>query len=266
MQLAQPPLTNQSTVPTSAAGPYDSITDYSFPIKLGDKDNVFDGLVGVFRPKEVGGGFDFSKFQCYHDPSPNNQPQLQYIQPFYIDPRTAQNDYIDYIDAVESKFSRLAAIVDPFTPIHVYSALLPIQQLTIPPWCISQGLSRIASFFKTGPTLVAEDVPAFNPVAIVDKDYRLDDAHAPGTTGKIAIPCVGMADFKWLQPYWVDAAKKKEVSGENDGSTQYNVMEIETPSVQPLWQTPPYVVTEGYLQMAKPFTATNTVAQKQQGS
>ena len=261
MQLALPALTNQSTVPTTATPSLGSVLDYTFPVKLGDKDNVFDGLFGTFSPK--GDSFDFDNFKCYHDPDPANQPALSGVRPFYIDPSTEP----DYVAAMGTKYSLFAAIVDPFTPIHVYSALLPIQQLQIPPWCISQGLNQIASFFKTGPTLIANDVPAFDATAKVAEDYRLDDKNAPKSTGSIAIPAVSMADFKWLQPYWVDGSGAvAENAGDDNGSTEYNVLDIRTPSVKPLWQTPPYVVTEGYLQMAKPFAAPNSVAKKEEAA
>ena len=47
LELADPPKTNWSTVTpnTAASG---SVTDYSFNVKIGDKDNVFDGLYGFF--------------------------------------------------------------------------------------------------------------------------------------------------------------------------------------------------------------------------
>ena len=252
LEIAQPPLSNQSTIVNSSQAGHQSVTDYAFPIKLGDKDNVFDGLFGLFGGDWA--NFDFSIFQSYHDPDESKQPQLQYSKPFYIDPSQRP----DYIDATDSYLNPLAAIVDPFTPVNIYTALLPIKQLAIPSWCLSSGLDRIASFFKTGPTLIANDVPDFDPTKEVKEDYCLNDPTMPATNGAIPIPAVGMADFKWLQPYQV------EENGAGRGGTKYNTMDIEIPSEKPLWQTPPYVVTEGYLQMAKPFTAPSMAGPKEQ--
>ena len=250
LELAQPPLANQSTIPTTSSQGHQSVLNYAFPTKVGDKDNVFDGLIGFFGGDWA--SFDLSTFLSYHDPDPAKQPGLLYHTPFYVDP----SKRADYLDATDSYLNPLAAIVDPFTPVHVYSALLPIKQLAIPSWCISDGLGRIASFFKTGPTLLANDVPAFDPNKEIAQDYRLGDPDMPKTNGTIPIPSVSMADYKWLQPYWVNA--------NGAGKTKYNTMDIEQPSEKPLWQTPPYVVTEGYLQMAKPFTAPSSAPPKEQ--
>lgn len=250
MQVAQAPLTNQyGSVLDYEKAPSASVTDYNFSIKLGDKDNVFDGLFGLFGNRS-GSTFDFTKFQCYHDPEQSKRPQLQTLKPFYMDVTDASHtnpvEY-DYMSYEDNKLNIFAALVDPFTPINIYSALLPVKQLSIPPWCLASGIGRIASFFKTGPILLANDIPTYDSSKDVSKDYTLDALPQPN--GSIAIPAVTAADWRWLQPY-----------AQSDGSTKYNALGVQTPSTKPLWETPPYVITEGYLQMAKPFTAPNKSA------
>lgn len=90
-------------------------------------------------------------------------------------------------------------LIDPFTPINLYTALLPIHQL----WTVDLGIKEINTFFKTGPLLLSHDVPPFDASKAVIYDYRLDyEDAAPQTTGKIGVPSVGLWDWAWLQSYW----------------------------------------------------------------
>ena len=57
------------------------------------------------------------------------------------------------------------------------------------------------------------------------------------------MPAVSVADWSWLQPYW-DA---------QEGKTRYNTLGVEKVDGKVRWEQPPYVATEGYLQMKKGF-------------
>ena len=238
LELEGPPLSNDSTIKLSKpAQPTDSVTGYDFAIKLGDRDNVFDGMYGFFTGQS-NGSFDMDTFYSYHDPDPQKQPQPTTLKPFYIDPVAD-----DYAVQRNLQYKTFAALVDPFTPLHCYTALLPIKQLVIPPWALQDGVSRIASFFKIGPILSPVDVPAFDAKKEVAEDYRLDDKTRPVETGTLAVPAISVADWSWLQPFW---------DGEK---TRYNLLGLQNVDAKPRYEQPPYVATEGYLQMKKSFVA-----------
>ncbi|KAI9749955.1 MAG: 40S ribosomal protein S28, partial [Chaenotheca gracillima] len=249
LQLADPPLVNQCTVAPQAQVSEVSITDYQFKAKLGDMDNVFDGLFGYFDLASPNSSteFDLTSFYSYFSPpKPISQTDPSRLlssdltlRPFYPDPHA-----MDYMSEINGNLQVFAGIVDPFTAVHVYTALLPIRQLQLPPWTIEQGLSVISTFFKFGPILVPNDVPQFDPTKIIAKDYRLDDETPMAQTGTIPIPAIGLTDWGWLQPYW-DPVEK---------ATNYNLLGVEAVSSIPRWDNAPYVATEGFLQMKKPFS------------
>ena len=90
-------------------------------------------------------------------------------------------------------------------------------------------------------------MPPFDEGKVVLKDYRLDDATAPTETGRIAVPNVGLGDWKWLQPYW-DQSGKGGV-----GETKYNLLGVDAVGTKPGWEEGPYTAVEGFLQQRKPF-------------
>ena len=251
LELEGPPLTNQSTIHiTKPPQPTDSILGYDFALKIGDKDNVFDGLYGYFPaiPDSTMGAFDLSTFYSYHDPDTAKNPSLTSLKPFYIDPLTV-NSTATYTAQRASQYKLYAALIDPFTPLHLYTALLPIKQLQIPAWALQEGVSRIATFFRMGPILSPADVPAFDPTQVVAEDYRLDDdARRPKEIGTLGVPSVSVADWSWLQPYWDDVG----------GKTRYNLLGLTSVDGKIRYEQPPYVAVEGYLQMKKSFVKADT--------
>ena len=95
----------------------------------------------------------------------------------------------------------LSALVDPFTPIHLYSAMLPIKTLTIPQFALDTGLRQIATFFRTGPILLDDPLPVYDDGKKVKEDYRLDDeSKAPPTNGTIGVPGVSLVSFIHCPP------------------------------------------------------------------
>ncbi|MCJ1404015.1 hypothetical protein MMC11_007239 [Xylographa trunciseda] len=255
LELADPAKVNQSTVGSNQVQPA-ALTDYSFGLKIGDKDNIFDGLFGYFMAApDVSKGVEinWSQFYTYHEPDPTEvqitgdpsrkMPTDTTISPFYPDPHAA-----DFAQERMQKIRVFAAIVDPFTAVNCYTALLPVRQMKLPQWTIHTGLNEISAFFKMGPFLVPSDVPAFDTTKIVAKDYKLDDPNAPQPNGTLPIPSVGMGDWAWLQPY-----------ANRAGGTSYNVMDVASPSSKPQFEDAPYTVIEGFLQQKKPFTAPETL-------
>ncbi|MCJ1256561.1 hypothetical protein MMC24_004383 [Lignoscripta atroalba] len=248
MQLADPPLVNQCTVAPLKGVTEESITQYEFPLKIGDKDNIHDGLFGYFPSASTseGCGFDLTTFYSYHAPSTTQgsdpskpMPTNTTLSPFYVDPHVT-----DYAKDTNEMLKIFAGVVDPFTAVNCYTALLPIRQLQLPPWTIEQGLSALAAFFKFGPIMIPYDLPPFDSTKVITKDYRLDDSSAPTQTGTLSIPAVGLGEWSWLQPFW-DSDKMQ---------TNYNLLGVTSVPKRPLWESGPYTITEGYLQLSRPIS------------
>ena len=249
IELASAPLTDQSTY-ISTRDPPDITQDYSFSLKIGDGDNVFDGLYALFPEAPVNGNSSLSNFNLdtmysYHASDSSDLPPILTQKPVYISPSTTI-DASSYSEILNGQMQVFAAIVDPFVPVHVYSALLPIKQISFSSWAVENGIKRLASFFKKGPTLVSTDVPAFNPNTeyVIDHDIPFDANTQPQQTGQIEIATVSVGDWNWLQPFKVD----------EEGTVKYNELGVANPGDKPGWEPAPYVITEGYLQMKKPFT------------
>ena len=264
MQLQDRPRKNLSTIVPSDSGVRTlSLTqDYTFQWKLGDKDNVFDGLYGYF-PNQQGGAsnrppsYDFSKFYSYHDTAnPARQPPYFSVTPFWTDASnlTPNGQGMSPWMQAGQKYRCFAGLVDPFVPVHIYTALLPVKLLQLSQSAISRSLGRIRSFFKTGPIISPTLLPPFDRSQTVAQDIVLgDSADLPSTTGTVQIPAANLADWLWLQPY-----KNPQVGG-GDWKTDYNVLGLEDVPTRPGKELAPYQVTEGYLWMKKPFSAAGPV-------
>ena len=124
LELADPPKTNLSTIGSNFAAAKD-LTSYNFGLKIGDKDNVFDGLYGLFTAApDLSNGVqvNFNDFYTYHTPDPSDPPIMNdpsrpmptdfTISPFYPDPHST-----NYPQARMQSMRVFAGILDPFTPL-----------------------------------------------------------------------------------------------------------------------------------------------------
>ena len=248
LELADPPLQNQCTnAPSNTAiDASNSVANYNFPVKIGDKDNVFDGLYGYFpqlNPAQTSTiAPSLSRFYTYHPASSNPtvtsaiSPTDTVLKPFYADP---SDKNVTLTAQRRKRTTILFGIIDPFTPVHIYSALLPIKTLTLPSFSISNGLANISTFFRLGPVLIPGDVPPCNDAMNVSQDYNFQ-SNPPATNGKITIPSVGLGEFAWLQPY-------------GQIGTKYNFMDVDSGDGKMRWEKGPYTAVEGYLQQKTPF-------------
>ncbi|KAL8810639.1 MAG: hypothetical protein Q9200_002409, partial [Gallowayella weberi] len=200
LELADAPLKNQCSIaPTDPNVGTADVTSYQFPVKVGDKDNVFDGLYGYFQNQPAGKHTpsspyiapDIRTFYTYHpcDAAGTTHqlipPAALTLKPYYPDPDSGKPLPSQRLAAS----TILSALVDPFTPIHLYSALLPIKILSIPRSALDAGLKQIATFFRTGPILLDEPLPAYDEGRKVTQDYRFDDeSKAPTANGTIGVP------------------------------------------------------------------------------
>lgn len=166
---------------------------------------------------------------------PENFPKLI---PYFIDPK-AFNGGTGMAQAQAAEFTITTMLIDPYTPVHLYSGILPIKSLQLPGWTLEiamKNMSKIlievlreafadsaaAAFFTVGPLLLTVDVPK-----LYDKKHPLtasswiDQQNDPTLSPEqpvIKIPIAGGKGYgflpwtfslltrtssmwNWLQPY-----------------------------------------------------------------
>ncbi|KAL8792887.1 MAG: hypothetical protein Q9195_004529 [Heterodermia aff. obscurata] len=274
---------------------------YRFPVKLGDRERGFDGLVGYFKPlphPKEGDALDLNSIYTHFSPrtvlfdaelnkmsstlvsnktaendpsstlvmskdspvvqiSPANYPRLP---PHYIDPLTSDGGPIssdEYDDITNEQLCVFGAIVDPFSPVHAYSGILPVQELVLPNWTWQSAMDKMSAFFHIGPVLVTNDVPDFV------ESKRLVQGQLPpklvskekGETG-VLLPGGALGQWTWLQPYMEDGTTIVEKDANNiDGGGGGRLEKFMPVAVDPVDEVSrlergPYTALEGYLQMA----------------
>lgn len=292
LELSQPQTANWSSITTAddAAGNLsllrpDGISSfevgdpgaYSFRVKLGDRDRTWDGLVGYYPAAspapQTGSPLDLSSIYTYYGntdtapgiPSPFRDLNADGVASpaphpsftcFYLDPATS--------DTRDAYWHVFGLILDPFLAVHAYSAILPNVALKLPAWTVEQGLKRITAFWRTGPHIVREDLPAtYEPSRAVSADdvgTGLDPLadmllHA---LPKVQIPLRapagaaggGGASYRYLQPY-------ADVGVDGTVTTRYNAFGISDDSAtgadakQLRLDPGPYTALEGYMQIVK---------------
>ncbi|MCJ1395662.1 hypothetical protein MMC18_008548 [Xylographa bjoerkii] len=285
LELATQPLQNQSTHLGADAAIKDShltsALDYEFQLKIGDKDNFSDGLVGYFAesrsvqvqsPQNFPGSqtkgpqFDFDMLytefsdgnESHRGPGKDNHlrctSELPKLRPYFVDPTEASADDYHYVQ--NQVYQVFSVIVDPFSIISGYSAILPPKQLKLPPWTINNALQEVAPFLSMGPLLVPEDMPdpQFLRTAMIGETERestgqiktMSTAPLVKTETKdpprLPVQKPTNEDWIWLQPIRSD-----------DGSRGLKYYEIDLSQPDAKFQpiNGPHTAIEGYLQLRK---------------
>lgn len=168
LELATEPLTSQTTLPPAGTTQSESeiLFNYKFPIKIGDMERPFDGVVGYFdTDNTTTGQTDWENLHSYfttavrsgvpiipRPPTPEGDPRvliepssLPSLSPYYVDP-TGPLKNNSFAETQATHLMIKTMIVDPYTPLHVYSPILPITSLQLPSWTIQQGLHKICKF------------------------------------------------------------------------------------------------------------------------
>jgi hypothetical protein len=202
IELAQPPFRNQSTL-GSASGPL-PLEEYDLQLKIGDKDRVYDGLVGYFTasdtPSSFGAELNLDTIFTYypsgkHTTDLANLPcQPTHTTPYHInayDATTrspipglspgstddaAQKACATLQAAHWRKLNIIGALFDPFSAMHLYAGgALPIGALRLPQWSLQDAMQRITAFFRVGPLLVTTpDLHRrFDPARVLSKEVPL---------------------------------------------------------------------------------------------
>jgi hypothetical protein len=136
------------------------------------------------------------------DPRVNIEPgNFPVLTPYFIDP-TKVDPSEGLLKSKAEKFRVKTLLIDPYTPLHLYSAILPIKSLKLPGWSLEAAMKNmskclcqarhiraynlsIAAFFALGPILVTRDVPKrYNDKEILQADSWLATQSADDPTTK----------------------------------------------------------------------------------
>ena len=290
LELASKPLEDQST----PAGDDNvlltgsqklSALDYEFELKLGDKDNFNDGLIGYFAEKRDASNsglpaqsdsedcsFDFSTiFTDFADYVDNNEvvkaksdltcsTLRPKFRPYFVDPTEASPE--DYHHVQNQLLQVFCALVDPFSMISGYSAILPPKKLRLPQWAVNDALQDIAPFLRVGPVLVPGDLPdvcllrtaKLGEAEVVNGTLKPTSVPAPVQTEEKAPPRVPVNkptddNWTWLQP---------ALSSDDTEEPTYHEIELSSPGTKYQSMVGPHTAIEGHIQLRKVRQVTGT--------
>jgi hypothetical protein len=279
--------------------PDETLDKYKFQVKIGDFSRPFDGLVAYFDMKkddktqgvspdvpltteemdlEVVHTYFLNKDASKQSSSDKRRPigfatdgtemtgDYPTVTPYWIDPLPNwrdQNPKIPYTDFAAEQYKRYhvkAVLIDPFTPIHIYSPILPVKSLQLPAWTVQSACRKITAFFHLGPMLITRDVAPYSQVqkAVADISGSADgdvpkDPLPPVVTDpsqppplapappSISIPMSVKNKWRWLQPYVVGQGNAKQ--------TEFGSLPIVEEDGKPKFPPGPYTAVEGYLQL-----------------
>jgi hypothetical protein len=294
LELSSPALDAQNTLGNLPTDVATDLAQYSFPFKIGDADRPFDGVVGYWHSDNTRDGTTKWDELFTYFPStatsksisiqPHNFPALS---PTYIEPSadagypvvgiTNPRKYSSYVEARTAQYYITTMLVDPYTPIHAYSPILPIKSLVLPNWTIQKAFTRMTAFFRLGPSLLSKDVPTkydeHRPLN-ADSWFKAQDTSNPPSTDlvpaptttttpgpaipaaptlplpppapSIRLPISGKKGlWQWLQPY--------DVTVDGQQVTRYNALGVEQDDTNIRRDPAPYTFVEGYLQLARPL-------------
>ena len=143
----------------------DKFTRVEFPFRLGEQDQLNDGVTVYWLEDEKGG---------YHENA--------YIIPNYDDAASAQDKKCDFLyQSVEAAPLRVTMLIDPRAMVHATMGVLPAKGIQIPPHVYSEALKRIEMTFLAAPLLV--------------------DRRRPDTPKEMALPIIDPPGYHWS---WVE--------------------------------------------------------------
>ncbi|KLU85795.1 hypothetical protein MAPG_04815 [Magnaporthiopsis poae ATCC 64411] len=296
LELDGPPLEIQATnasvnkperMLTAPPKPDDKSKFYSFQVRLGNRESEHDGLVGYFdttaAPDKIKDAFDMGYINTFFAPDPRrNEKPLSPLRrlnsdtyptftPYWQAPFPTAPPYDaasvvsaqTYDDQRNRRMAVYGAIVDPFTPVHAYSSLLPPQTLQLPGWTWQAALNNMTAFFHAGPMVLVHDVGQYDGQPLTAQNWRDVPAR------NVALPGLGAGEWNWLQPF--DLVTEEMLKGgmgsetgeaSDDGedvddgvAPVFNAYGIEKKGNldKPGFEKGPYTAVEGFLQLRNPL-------------
>jgi hypothetical protein len=118
----------------------DKFTRVRFPIRLGEQDQLNDGLAVYWLENEGG---------SYNDNS--------YIIPNYDDAASAEDKKCDFLyQSIDEAPLKLTMLIDPRGVVHVASGIQPAKAIQIPPHQYAAALRELEMTFLTAPVLAGK--------------------------------------------------------------------------------------------------------------
>ncbi|MFB2918632.1 hypothetical protein [Aerosakkonema funiforme] len=121
-------------------------TEVKFPIRLGDYQQLNDGLVGYWRETPVGTEGDYQ-----YEGNIFYAPQSRLVEENLI--QTEAEELVYFEQTVDAPPQGVTMLIDPRGLIHATSGILPNQELRLPPENYSQALKSIEVNFLSTPIL-----------------------------------------------------------------------------------------------------------------
>ncbi|KAF1950576.1 hypothetical protein CC80DRAFT_496806 [Byssothecium circinans] len=286
LELAQPPWWPQHTLPAPPEIPSGAtidplrtdaaefLTRYPFPVKIGDADRPFDGVVAYWDAT------DSDPFKTIHtyfpDPKTDDGIRLNItsdkfpqLNPYFLDPEpfAESTNKSGYTTAQTAKLMKKVVLVDPYTPIHLYSSILPIKSLQLPAWTLQGAMKNMTAFFIMGPLLLTIDVPKLYDATrpLLPTTWLSNQKNGATTTNaaaQVKLPIAGGKGlWNWLQPYYVLPKKSDANAGgvvattATTGATHYNSLEVGQDDGRLALPPGPYTFVEGFMQLARPLVS-----------
>lgn len=217
------------------------LTDYNFPLKIGDKNRFYDGLVGYYepgKPSTIWTHFPGTAADAPTKQIGKNPEEYPALQPFF--PPVYKVAPGEFVPARDDHLTRFVALVDPFVPLHGYTGVLAVEKIQLPAWTVETALKKMTAFFHLGPVMATKDIPNYDGEYQLKADYDPQGEKAVFPGKGLAIPAnLTATDWMWLQPY-VDAAE-----------TKFMGVNLDRLEEVPSWQPAPYTAVEGYLQLRR---------------
>ncbi|CZR52728.1 uncharacterized protein PAC_02605 [Phialocephala subalpina] len=285
LELAESPFKHQHTLGSQPPAGYEEsvIGQYKFPVKIGDKERPFDGVVCYWDTDDntptSTATTTFSKIYTYPYPvtsTTSNDPNIPdprtmiepdtfpTLTPYFIDPTTV-DETKGLLKAKAEKLLVKTLLIDPYTPLHLYSGILPIKSLQLPGWSLEAAMKNMTAFFTLGPLLITKDVPKeYNSAAPLQADSWIKDQDSNAVTDPtkkedafpIKLPIAGgKGMWNWLQPY-LDPTPP--LPGETKRPL-YNALEVGQEPGTLRDDPAPYTFVEGFLQLARPLVSEESV-------
>ncbi|RSL82214.1 hypothetical protein CEP51_005302 [Fusarium floridanum] len=208
----------------------EELTHYEFAVKIGDMLGVQDGLVAYFTGPKNGntnnGAWTINTDYTDRGTKGNSSssPPSRIVQhmanvppltvspgyPVLLPPSEAELRTLDIADeaaryelrSAESLYPSITTVlVDPFLPVHIRSAILPIKKAKLDRAVVEHDLAQLGVWLQTGPVLIG--ARGTDPVADEQGTARVQVVHgaaAPRVPVFTAAPCAGGSEWKWVQP------------------------------------------------------------------
>ena len=243
LELAEPAHQSGNLTNTGDPGPavysLDSYSDDpkenpAFRVHIGSASLSQDGVVGYFKDSESSGS-TYGPFYTEYLSGIAGNPSFKSIQslqntdyvsltPFFPDPTNSSN--IGPLDIWPQEVVT-SLLIDPFTKVHAYTQILPVQELQLPQWATKKALQNLSAIIRTGPLLITKDL-SNQPIEILQ-------------------PSSGQ--WSWLDP---------------QASTGFDPVEISTTKVDVVPEIKPgtYTAIEGFLKLKSviPQTGSSTTS------